>query len=70
MPEYYRDRIERLVELERLSQLGKIDLYYGDESHICSEGYLPYGWPRLESWSVSNLVFLMKTYFDEVLTLK
>jgi len=27
-----------------LSQLGKIDLYYGDESHICSEGYVPYGW--------------------------
>ncbi len=44
MPEYYRDRVERLGKLERLSQLGKIDLYYGDESHVCSEGYVPYGW--------------------------
>jgi len=21
-----------------------IDLFYGDESHVCSEGYVPYGW--------------------------
>ena len=21
-----------------------IDLYFGDESHICTEGYVPYGW--------------------------
>ena len=21
-----------------------IDIYYGDESHICTEGYVPYGW--------------------------
>jgi transposase len=21
-----------------------IDLFYGDESHICTEGYVPYGW--------------------------
>ena len=27
-----------------MSRAGKIDLYYGDESHICSEGYVPYGW--------------------------
>lgn len=44
MPEYYQDSIERLGELERLSRIGKIDLYYGDESHVCSEGYVPYGW--------------------------
>jgi len=30
--------------LERLSQDGKIDLLYGDESHVCSQGYVPYGW--------------------------
>jgi transposase len=30
--------------LERLSDKGKIDLYYADESHVCSEGYVPYGW--------------------------
>ena len=23
---------------------GKIDLYYADESHVCTEGYVPYGW--------------------------
>lgn len=23
---------------------GEIDLYYGDETHICSQGYVPYGW--------------------------
>lgn len=27
---------------------GKIDLYYGDESHVCSEGYVPYGWQFAE----------------------
>jgi transposase len=27
-----------------LSEQGKIDLFYGDESHVCSEGYVPYGW--------------------------
>ena len=24
--------------------MGLIDLYYGDESHVCTEGYVPYGW--------------------------
>jgi transposase len=33
-----------LGELENLSCTGKIDLYYADESHVCSEGYVPYGW--------------------------
>ncbi len=33
-----------LCELEQLSDSGCIDLYYGDESHICSQGYVPYGW--------------------------
>jgi transposase len=27
-----------------MSETGKIDLYYGDETHVCSEGYVPYGW--------------------------
>ena len=27
-----------------MSQSGEIDLYYGDESHVCSQGYVPYGW--------------------------
>ena len=30
--------------MEKLSQQGLIDLFYGDESHVCSEGYVPYGW--------------------------
>lgn len=33
-----------LADLEELSQEGYIDLYYGDESHVCSKGYVPYGW--------------------------
>lgn len=27
-----------------MSEQGLVDLYYGDESHVCSEGYVPYGW--------------------------
>ena len=30
--------------MESLWNKGKIDLYYGDESHVCTEGYVPYGW--------------------------
>ena len=30
--------------MERLSGQGAIDLFYGDESRFCSEGYTPYGW--------------------------
>lgn len=36
--------MEQLAELEQLSQQKAIDLFYGDESHFCSEGYTPYGW--------------------------
>ena len=24
--------------------IGLIDLYFGDESHVCTEEYVPYGW--------------------------
>jgi len=44
LPEYYQCKVEKLKELEQLSQKGQIDLFYGDESHVCSEGYVPYGW--------------------------
>lgn len=27
-----------------MSREEKIDLYYGDENHVCSQGYVPYGW--------------------------
>ena len=33
-----------IAELECLSETGEIDLYYGDESHVSSQGYVPYGW--------------------------
>jgi transposase len=33
-----------LALLEQQSRQGHIDLYYGDESQICEEGYVPYGW--------------------------
>ena len=43
-PQLYAYKSEKLQELEHLSRDGKIDLYYGDESHVCTEGYVPYGW--------------------------
>jgi transposase len=33
-----------LAELESLASSTLIDLYYGDESHVCTKGYVPYGW--------------------------
>jgi transposase len=33
-----------LAQLETLSQEGLLTLLYADESHVCSEGYVPYGW--------------------------
>ena len=43
MSEHYVLQVEKLNELEQLSREGKIDLFYGDETHLCSEGYVPYG---------------------------
>jgi transposase len=40
----YAYKVEKLAALEKLSKEGLIDLFYGDESHVCSEGYVPYGW--------------------------
>lgn len=37
-------RSKNLKELEKLSEKGEIDIFYGDESPVCSEGYVPYGW--------------------------
>ena len=41
--------MELIAELEQLSQQGLIDLFCGDETgspadHVCSQGYVPYGW--------------------------
>lgn len=30
--------------MEQLCGRGLIDLYYGDESRVCQQGYVPYGW--------------------------
>ena len=37
-------KVECLSELERLSRLELIDLYYGDESRVCLDPCVPYGW--------------------------
>lgn len=37
-------KVEGLAELEKLSVRGLIDLYYGDESRVCLEPCVPYGW--------------------------
>ncbi len=46
-PQQYQYKYEKLQELERQQREGRIDLYYADESHICTEGYVPYGWQFL-----------------------
>lgn len=40
----YALRAECLAELERLSERGHIDLFYGDESGVSLEPCVPYGW--------------------------
>jgi transposase len=37
-------KVEGLRELEKLAQQGLIELYYGDESRVCMEPCVPYGW--------------------------
>lgn len=34
----------QLQELVKLWETGHIDLRFGDESHVCTNGYVPYGW--------------------------
>jgi len=43
-PQLYEYKTEKLQELEMLYAKGEINLFYGDESHVCTEGYVPYGW--------------------------
>lgn len=43
-PQLYAYKSEKLQELERQEKDGLIHLYFADESHICTEGYVPYGW--------------------------
>lgn len=46
--ELYDYKVELLGELEVLSTQGLIDLYYGDETGVSTEGYCPYGWQGKE----------------------
>ncbi|WP_280673722.1 MULTISPECIES: IS630 family transposase [unclassified Dysgonomonas] len=43
-PRLYEYKTAKLQELETLYAQGEINLFYGDESHVCTEGYVPYGW--------------------------
>lgn len=43
-PQLYQYKLEKLQELVHQFDNNLIDLYFGDESHICTEGYVPYGW--------------------------
>ena len=43
-PQLYAYKCEKLQKLENEHSQGLIDLYYGDESHVCTSGYVPYGW--------------------------
>jgi transposase len=40
----YEYKVAKLQELESQSEEGQTELYYDDESHTCTEGYVPYGW--------------------------
>ena len=43
-PQLYEYKAEKLQELEQKASEGRIDLFYADESHVCTESYVPYGW--------------------------
>ena len=43
-PQLYEHTVEKLQELEKQAYEGRIRLYYADESHTCTEGYVSYGW--------------------------
>ncbi len=42
--EVYQLKRELLGEMERLSESGEVDLYYGDEAGVALEPNVPYGW--------------------------
>ena len=37
-------KVFQLQELVNLWKMGLIELWFGDESHVCTSGYVPYGW--------------------------
>ena len=40
----YEVRKEALGLIEQQARLGNIDLFYGDETQVSEQGYVPYGW--------------------------
>jgi transposase len=46
--EVYDYKVACLKELECLSTQGLIDLYYGDETGVSTQGYCPYAWQGKE----------------------
>lgn len=43
-PQLYAYKCEKLQELEKQWNEGRIEFFYGDESHGCTSGYEPSGW--------------------------
>ncbi len=43
-PQLVEIKTLQLQELVKLWHQGYIDLRFGDESHVCTSGYVPYGW--------------------------
>lgn len=43
-PQLYAYKKEKLQELEQQFKDGRINLFFGDGSFVCTEGYVPYGW--------------------------
>ena len=43
-PQLVELKCHQLQELVDLWSAGWIRLYFGDESHVCTSGYVPYGW--------------------------
>lgn len=43
-PQLYAYKKEKLQELVKQNSDGLVDLYFGDGSFMCTEGYVPYGW--------------------------
>lgn len=43
-PQLVELKVLQLQELVNLWKTGFIDLWFGDESHVCTSGYVPYGW--------------------------
>lgn len=41
---YYDSKVRQLALLEERSENAEIDLFYGDETQVSKEGYVPYGW--------------------------